>query len=64
MRNTIMSKRGYALPLVFALVLILSLILTTVLFTTGGSVAVGEAMLHRRQAFHAADGVSLAAWKA
>ena len=56
-----MPNRGYALPLVFALVLILSLILTTVLFTTVGSVAVGESMLHRRQAFHAADGVSLAA---
>lgn len=56
-----MPNRGYALPLVFALVLILSLVLTTVLFTTGGSVAIGESMIHRRQAFHAADGISLAA---
>ncbi|MDP2339525.1 MAG: hypothetical protein Q8O67_01095 [Deltaproteobacteria bacterium] len=53
--------RGYALPLVFGLTLLLSVTLTTVLFGVGGSVSVGESLLHRRQAFHAAEGVSLAA---
>ena len=55
------APRGYVLPLVFGLTLLLSVTLTTVLFGVGGSVSVGESLLHRRQAFHAAEGVSLAA---
>lgn len=55
------SLRAYALPLVFGLVMMLSVVLTTVLFGIAGSVSLGESMLHRRQAFHAAEGVSLAA---
>ncbi len=53
--------RAYALPLVFGLVMMLSVVLTTVLIGIAGSVNIGESMLHRRQAFHAAEGVSLAA---
>jgi hypothetical protein len=56
-----LSPRGYAMPLVLILLLLLSGALTTALLGLNGSIAVGESALHRRQAFHAAEGVQVAA---
>jgi hypothetical protein len=53
--------RGYAMPLVLMLLLLLSGALTTLLFSLAGAVRVGETALHRRQVFHAAEGAQVAA---
>lgn len=53
--------RGYAMPMVLILLLLLSGALTTALVGLSGSIAIGESALHRRQAFHAAEGAQVAA---
>jgi hypothetical protein len=55
------ARRGYALPIVLALSLLLVTALSATLLSINSSVQVNESMLHRRQAFHAAEGISLAA---
>ncbi len=54
-------RRGYALPLVLGLLLLLSTALTTALLGVRGSQLVGESSKHRRQALHNAEGVGIAA---
>jgi hypothetical protein len=56
-----MKTRGYALPLVMMLLLILGGLVTTMVVYLEGSIAIGESALHRRQAFHLAEGVQLGA---
>jgi hypothetical protein len=53
--------RGYALPLVLGMSLILAGALGAALSSVAGSVRNGESLLHRRQALHAAEGVATAA---
>jgi hypothetical protein len=55
------ERRAFALPLVLALSLLLVGALSTTLLSVHSAVQVNESMLHRRQAFHAAEGISLAA---
>jgi hypothetical protein len=55
------TTRAYALPLVMMLLLILAGILTTLIVNLEGSIAIGESAMHRRQAFHMAEGVQVAA---
>jgi len=55
------NRRGYAMPMVLILLLLLSGALTTALMGLSGSIAIGESALHRRQAFHAAEGAQVAA---
>jgi hypothetical protein len=55
------TTRAYALPLVMMLLLLLAGILTTLIVNLEGSIAIGESAVHRRQAFHMAEGVQVAA---
>jgi hypothetical protein len=55
------ARRAFSLPLVLALSLLLVTALSATLLSVNGAVQVNESMLHRRQAFHAAEGISLAA---
>lgn len=53
--------RGYAMPLVLMLLLLLAGALSTLLLSLAGSVRIGETALHRRQVFHAVEGAQVAA---
>lgn len=55
------TTRGYALPLVMMLLLILGGLVTTLVVNLEGSIAIGESALHRRQAFHMAEGIQIGA---
>ena len=58
--RAVAGPRGYALPLVLMLVLVLSATLATALVAVNASQTVSESAVHRRQAFHNAEGVGVA----